>query len=962
MRLVKLILFCSTFAFLTAAGFFCRAPLSVAEEVYKVHNQSRNVFYSTLQAAMDDARPGEFLKILAPGTVFPENITWIADNLTLDLNGSSICPAAGSAINFAGNVTKATLINSRPEDGLYEISGDVGITAGGGEFILDRVSIKASSKAIGINGGGSLNYQGGNIKSAGGGIEIGQAGDFSLRLRNVAFDVAGGIGLNLSAMIDSSVQVEVYGCTFLTGGRSSLRVAGDRVQVLIENCAFSSSNQNETAFLVSISGRAGSATLAANDFQTLAQQTAFLNGLSEIELIDNWVRPALGGQSKIPNYVFQAEAIPGGSIIAENNLIESPAGVTAAFLKAPGGQVKAVGNQIGPPRYGSIYQGLEVETATALVEDNALKGVIGTGLYLKGLTSCEGKNNYVDNSLTNAQGTGLKIVSSSGVRISGGGLAHTSTGVYIDASEVEVEGLEITGAARRGIYSSNSELVLQDAFVQGPTPEGSGLEGILTDGGSILVEASRISGFRKGISLNSCAFTLQRNTITGNTTGIYLTGTARGSLQGNLIKGNETGVDLAGFAPGNLNLHGNDIYGNSALGLSNKSAASVDLNLNYWGKISGPYHAELNPDGKGNAAEGEMVLFPWATSGFSCDAEGPWVKLLSPATGILVQGPVDIKVSTGDDAWIDHVALEILGPDGRLEFSRVLEEEPWEFTWDNTGWADGRYILKAKAQDAAGNIAMDAVELLLDRQPPQNTMIKINGGARYTTELEVELSLAAEDMAGVESVIISNSPDFSHAAWGTFVSVRTWELAAGPDGPRQVYARFRDPAGNISAVAEAEIRVDRTPPATPGLISPGPDEMLADLLPHFQWQEVNDFSGVSYCLELSQGANFSQPLVSLTTDQAEYTLNAIKLEKGKIYYWRVCAVDGAGHRSGWAVRSFKTSFSENHPRRDKSEPSDSEAAELPKLYLVPAPLVKLLPFLYGYNYLALPQILYILLK
>jgi YD repeat-containing protein len=58
-------------------------------------------------------------------------------------------------------------------------------------------------------------------------------------------------------------------------------------------------------------------------------------------------------------------------------------------------------------------------------------------------------------------------------------------------------------------------------------------------------------------------------------------------------------------------LSGNSIFSNTA-GLVNATPATrIDARYNYWGDISGPFHATLNPNGKGNSVSDGVVFYPW---------------------------------------------------------------------------------------------------------------------------------------------------------------------------------------------------------------------------------------------------------------------------------------------------------------------------------------------------------------
>jgi len=94
-----------------------------------------------------------------------------------------------------------------------------------------------------------------------------------------------------------------------------------------------------------------------------------------------------------------------------------------------------------------------------------------------------------------------------------------------------------------------------------------------------------------------------------------------------------------------------------------------------------------------------------------------------------------------------------------------------------------------------------------------------------------------------------------------------------------------------------------------------PEEgMKAKSEAYFDWEDVEDVSGVTYTLQIASDADFTtivQEKTGLTS--SEYTLlEEEKLEsvsKDEPYYWRVKAIDGASNESQWSEAwSFSTGF------------------------------------------------------
>jgi len=101
------------------------------------------------------------------------------------------------------------------------------------------------------------------------------------------------------------------------------------------------------------------------------------------------------------------------------------------------------------------------------------------------------------------------------------------------------------------------------------------------------------------------------------------------------------------------------------------------------------------------------------------------------------------------------------------------------------------------------------------------------------------------------------------------------------------------------------------PPAKPALSSPANGVRLGlvtKVTPVFEWQTVDDDSGVSYDLQIGTTPAFDQVLISKTgLTEASYGLAEAEALGYGSYYWRVKAVDGAKNDSGWTTPySFKS--------------------------------------------------------
>jgi hypothetical protein len=126
---------------------------------------------------------------------------------------------------------------------------------------------------------------------------------------------------------------------------------------------------------------------------------------------------------------------------------------------------------------------------------------------------------------------------------------------------------------------------------------------------------------------------------------------------------------------------------------------------------------------------------------------------------------------------------------------------------------DGDKKVYAKFRDKAGNETQPIVAgIILDRQEPVGEEIIINNGEKYTNNPQNKVQLEIKALGDTYEMIISNSDKFiAPAAWEPYKEKMSYTLV-GRDGLKQLFVKFRDKAGNESAVAKASINLDTEAP------------------------------------------------------------------------------------------------------------------------------------------------------
>ncbi|HEY5541389.1 MAG TPA: hypothetical protein VIL41_08045, partial [Coriobacteriia bacterium] len=120
--------------------------------------------------------------------------------------------------------------------------------------------------------------------------------------------------------------------------------------------------------------------------------------------------------------------------------------------------------------------------------------------------------------------------------------------------------------------------------------------------------------------------------------------------------------------------------------------------------------------------------------------------------------------------------------------------------------------------DAAGNreanksVTFNVSAAAPDVIAPTGSVV-INNGAAWTNSTAATLTVSASDNVGVYQMRFSND-NVTWSTWETYsTATKNWPLATG-NGPKTVYAQYKDAAGNVSATVNDTIGLDGTAPTT----------------------------------------------------------------------------------------------------------------------------------------------------
>jgi len=255
---------------------------------------------------------------------------------------------------------------------------------------------------------------------------------------------------------------------------------------------------------------------------------------------------------------------------------------------------------------------------------------------------------------------------------------------------------------------------------------------------------------------------------------------------------------------------------------------------------------------------------------------------------------VTLSLNAADDSGtVSEMRLRNAG-----EAWRAWEDYQTSRAWA-LSWVEGLRTVEAQFRDGFGNeSSVVSASIIMDTTPPQGS-ITLNDGAQYTRTTGVSVKPTATDASsGVAKVQLSNdNTNFQEFDYFPHTYYIYWPLTPG-DGPKTVYAQFRDNAGNTSASVTASITVDTVAPKD-GTLTAAPGNQKVTLT----WAGFSDVgSGIqTYRLYYSASAYPTAATGTKIYEGTALTFVHQGLANGKPACYRLYAVDKAGNVSAGAT-------------------------------------------------------------
>ncbi|NME70608.1 hypothetical protein [Flammeovirga aprica] len=287
------------------------------------------------------------------------------------------------------------------------------------------------------------------------------------------------------------------------------------------------------------------------------------------------------------------------------------------------------------------------------------------------------------------------------------------------------------------------------------------------------------------------------------------------------------------------------------------------------------------------------------------DADGNESKVLMKKIILDTTPPSDIsvKIDVPTKYFTDPNSLKvgvILGHKGAKYFQisntsafhgnkwRLIQDEYVE--WDLAPGDDGVRKIYARYRDQAGNITpVITDEIIVDRTAPFAGKLTINAGQKITNRQDhkVDLSFFCRQ---ADSMIVAQSSNFDGATWEPYATKKSYKLSDG-DGPKQVFVKYKDLAGNQTQTYSSSISIDTSAPQNITLVIDHGAESTKNINKLVVLQLDGDDATMMMVSNTSsfQGAHWQQVQPSISnwklsgeTDGMKYVYAKFKDEAGNI--------------------------------------------------------------------------------
>ncbi len=288
------------------------------------------------------------------------------------------------------------------------------------------------------------------------------------------------------------------------------------------------------------------------------------------------------------------------------------------------------------------------------------------------------------------------------------------------------------------------------------------------------------------------------------------------------------------------------------------------------GRFHRPSGVECSQDGRTYVVERDGAR----VQVFVRDAEPPVTTIIGVPTTVTALPYVNLSLEATDTSGIGSVWYRLNGGSPvRATTIKVSDE--------------GTNTIAYWAVDRAGNVeATRSATVVLDRTPPQGTMLA-QGGGFWLGSPDVTITSNMTDVVDMRVGV-----DYAMGEWGPYTET-TQVVLPDVDGRYTVVAQYRDALGNTGTLTQA-VGMDREAPGAPlahSTTHPVSVVVRGGIIPRFEWTAPVDVSGIAgYSFVVDRSPDTTPDAV---IDTGVRSASCAGLDGGE-WYFHVRAVDVLG--------------------------------------------------------------------
>jgi len=250
---------------------------------------------------------------------------------------------------------------------------------------------------------------------------------------------------------------------------------------------------------------------------------------------------------------------------------------------------------------------------------------------------------------------------------------------------------------------------------------------------------------------------------------------------------------------------------------------------------------------------------------------------------------IGLSGTRGDDGWFIGevtVTIDVYDPWGEIDFIEYFADDRWKtYTAPFEIGVEGEHFIKARAIDKAGNMSLEATQMVkVDMTPPNAPDIRLSGPINIygwaSGKVTVTVTEATYTVGGVAYNEYKIGED---GTWTKYVA--PFEIEE--EGIHQVYARTIDLAGHTGVTSVKEVKIDLSKPDLPVIELTGPFGKDG-------WARDTVTAVISHGADHGSGPDYTQYRLGDTGDWMTYN-GALEFDEEGTYPLYARTVDKAGN-------------------------------------------------------------------